>query len=662
METLGSSSTKQICTKCGAEYDAKHISINGRDQDLSGRLCYKCRELKDRERVAAIEAARSHQIDDTRSMWRSLCGIPDKYRTASFDSFDSQRPGNVGKVKTICQEYADGFPINYLQYKKQNGAYPSKILLSTDVWGIGKCVSGDSSIVCADGRLKTIQEINKWKAYDAISLSRNTLEPNKVDSFYSDGVKYCKRVTTRRGRYITATNEHPLLTPDGWKAIGNLSVGDSIAVVSNLPIFGNLKQDSYKITLMAYLIGEGGLTQSYPIFTTTDDFARTEVFMAVELMGCRLKLLRDSKPFGNIRKAPSYGIYAKNGQTSKGNHIKNWLIDLGLWGKSARNKVIPEEVFEYTEDSLRLFLSRLFECDGCLEAHYRKGKSEPTKRNPGGKKRQNQYSVSYSSASKNMIYQVSHLLLRFGITGYIRCQRVYKGVEYYEWSTHGKKNVYNFLSKIRFDGRLSEKANRLMKELVSYKEEQAPIIFDAIKSIEPQLAQPVFDLTIESTGNFVANDIIVHNTHLAASICHRVLDRWNGERTVCPVLFISEPDIYRRIQATFNYTQEEKHTRESEEQIMWGLLYTPLLILDDVGKEQRTDTRFVQRKMFEIINGRYNNQRPIVLTTNKSAKELELYLGNNTDQASFNRLVEMCVSTKEGFHKMTGESYRLINQ
>ena len=287
MKTLGSSSTQQICTTCGAEYQANYMHgvFQGPPFDMSGGHCPQCREVREREQEAKEDKLRLAEKDATREMWRNACGIPDLYQQATLHSFDTDRPGNVGRVRDDCLKYADGFPIDYLAYKKQGKAYPSLVLFSTDVWGIGK-------------------------------------------------------------------------------------------------------------------------------------------------------------------------------------------------------------------------------------------------------------------------------------------------------------------------------------------------------------------------------------THLACAIAHRILDRWNGERTGCPVLFISEPDIYRRIQATFDYSPQEKVQLESKEDIMRSLLYTPLLILDDVGKEARSDPRFIQRTMFEIIDGRNKNLRPIVLTTNKSAKDLELYLGSASDHASFERLWAMCGSPAKGFLKMTGESYR----
>ncbi len=145
-------------------------------------------------------------------------------------------------------------------------------------------------------------------------------------------------------------------------------------------------------------------------------------------------------------------------------------------------------------------------------------------------------------------------------------------------------------------------------------------------------------------------------THLACSIAHRILDRWQGEDMSCPVEFISEPDIYRRIQATYNYSPEEKYFRESEQDILNSLIWCRCLILDDLGKEKRTDPRFVQRILFSIIDGHYRNQRPMVITTNLSQEKLKLYLGGGAgDEASYDRLIEMC---NRKFIKVDGQSFR----
>lgn len=156
----------------------------------------------------------------------------------------------------------------------------------------------------------------------------------------------------------------------------------------------------------------------------------------------------------------------------------------------------------------------------------------------------------------------------------------------------------------------------------------------------------------------------VGKTHLASAIAHRILDRWTGSPTTCPVRFISEPELLLQITATYNFTQEEKQYRESESDILNRLIYVPLLIIDDVGKRKVADLRFVQRIHFSIIDGRYKRLKPVVLTANLDSEGLGRYLGGinpagpesyGEDEATLDRLIEM---SRGHFTKMDGESYR----
>lgn len=146
----------------------------------------------------------------------------------------------------------------------------------------------------------------------------------------------------------------------------------------------------------------------------------------------------------------------------------------------------------------------------------------------------------------------------------------------------------------------------------------------------------------------------VGKTHLACAIGHRILDRWGGEDISCPVLFVSEPDLYTRLQASYGFSGNGK--RESEADIIRQLTRVRLLILDDVGKRRVADPKFVQRIMFSIIDGRYREMLPMVITANLNPEGLETYLGGGQgDEASTDRLVEMC---SKAFWQIEGDSYR----
>ena len=145
----------------------------------------------------------------------------------------------------------------------------------------------------------------------------------------------------------------------------------------------------------------------------------------------------------------------------------------------------------------------------------------------------------------------------------------------------------------------------------------------------------------------------VGKTHLSCAIANSILYRWTGEGNKgCPrVYFISESDLFRQIQATFSYSREESQTQESEGDIIKRLIYCDLLILDDVGKEKRSNPEFLQRTLFGLIDGRYKLQLPMILTANVDADGLKRHL----EGASLDRFFEM---TGGKAYCMNGESYR----
>ncbi|KKL06448.1 hypothetical protein LCGC14_2595950, partial [marine sediment metagenome] len=159
----------------------------------------------------------------------------------------------------------------------------------------------------------------------------------------------------------------------------------------------------------------------------------------------------------------------------------------------------------------------------------------------------------------------------------------------------------------------------------------------------------------------------VGKTHLSCAIVHRVLDRWTGQRVMssygfevesnCPTIkWVSEPQLFSKIEASFNYTQEDKQILPNKDDIINELINCDLLILDDVGKEQRQDPRFIQRTLFAIINGRYDRDYPMLITANLKPSLLKKHLGaSGTDEASYDRFVEM---THNKSVQIDGTSYR----
>lgn len=98
-------------------------------------------------------------------------------------------------------------------------------------------------------------------------------------------------------------------------------------------------------------------------------------------------------------------------------------------------------------------------------------------------------------------------------------------------------------------------------------------------------------------------------THLAAAIANMAVDLG------VPALFITVPDLLDALR--FSYQDPESTFEERFEEIRQA----GLLVLDDFGTQNATS--WAQEKLFQIINFRYINRLPLVVTTNISLQEME---------------------------------------
>lgn len=98
-----------------------------------------------------------------------------------------------------------------------------------------------------------------------------------------------------------------------------------------------------------------------------------------------------------------------------------------------------------------------------------------------------------------------------------------------------------------------------------------------------------------------------------------------------PVICVGINSILQRIQSTYN-----SYGREGESNIIRSFTNADLLIIDDLGVEQKTEWSVT--RIYNIIDSRYRNGLPTIITTNLSLNELEEKYGKRT----YDRLIEMC--------------------
>lgn len=101
--------------------------------------------------------------------------------------------------------------------------YPSTLLTRTVT---GRCLIADSMVTTEVG-LIPIQDIPV-----GLKVLTHTGELKEVTASNCNGIKKVFKVTTKSGKQITATENHPFLTPDGWKPLKDLTLEDSLYVLS----------------------------------------------------------------------------------------------------------------------------------------------------------------------------------------------------------------------------------------------------------------------------------------------------------------------------------------------------------------------------------------------------------------------------------------------
>ena len=145
-------------------------------------------------------------------------------------------------------------------------------------------------------------------------------------------------------------------------------------------------------------------------------------------------------------------------------------------------------------------------------------------------------------------------------------------------------------------------------------------------------------------GLFITGTYGVGKTYLASCIANELIKNKNT------VIFGTLIQLLDLIKDTY------KDNEISDKEYLNLYSSVDLLIIDDLGKEKPTD--WVLEKLFLIVNNRYNNYLPIVITTNYNRNQLRERLCINKNYSMvdsiISRLYEMCggIEIKDKDHRM----------
>lgn len=122
---------------------------------------------------------------------------------------------------------------------------------------------------------------------------------------------------------------------------------------------------------------------------------------------------------------------------------------------------------------------------------------------------------------------------------------------------------------------------------------------------------------------FLSGPCGVGKTHLAVAIARYAID-WHR----MSVYFAVVPDLLDHLRSTF-----DPKSGSAYDERFATIRNAPLLVLDDLGTENATP--WAKEKLYQIINHRYSEQMPTVVTTN-----VDLSIKGKIDERIYSRIMD----------------------
>jgi replicative DNA helicase len=444
---------------------------------------------------------------------------------------------------------------------------PDKRPILSDLRESG-CLAGDTPIYLPDsGTYVPIKDLVGKSDFRVLALDQGwwRMEAKTVTNAFATGRKPVFKLSTNLGRSIRATANHKFLTMEGWRRLDELTPGDRIALPRILqgPVEDTMSPD--ELGLLGHLIGDGCTLPTHAIQYTTKDpiLAEEVVRLATAVFGDEVRpRIHPERTWIQVYFPPTRHL--THGVRSP---VRVWLEELGAFGLRSFEKRVPAKVFNQSMPGIAVFLRHLWSTDGCVHlshgiSHYanvyyassseglardvqslllRLGITARLSKHSQGDKGRDQFHVWINGqedilrflavvgalGSDKTVHKVAIVeylagtsaktnrdvipasawrmyalpaMAAAGITG----REMAAGIG----SAYSGTGIYKQnLSRARA-GRLARAVRSDDLELLSISD----VYWDLISAISPDGEDEVFDLTVEDLHNFVAGNVISHNS------------------------------------------------------------------------------------------------------------------------------------------------------
>jgi len=459
----------------------------------------------------------------------------------------------------------------------------SHAMLISGKRGSGKCLHEDTLITLDDGDVIPIKDLenNKQKVF-GLDGKLKIKELRKTE-FFKRKVNKLIHLKLRSGKEIKLTPEHPLLTIKGWIPAEELNIKSRIATPRIIPSFGESMIEEYKVKLLAYLIAEDHL-KKVVLFSNSDKKIVKEFEECIKRLDPKLMIVEDKKyDYRIVEKGYrtkcidcSQIKRDKDGNFIKGSKIKckkrsirEFIEKEKLFGLKSKERFIPKTITQLPKEKLALFLNRLFSCDGSI--YYKNGwqisyssASEKLIRQVQHlllrfnilsrlRNKKTKYNEKYFNSFELEINgkNVVDFIKRIGFYGekelkQEKClkesitiirnpnydtipKEVWEVYRPDNWAEAGREIGYSIPKGLRSSINYAPSRQKLMQISRIDQDEKiltiatSDIFWDEIIRIEELKGEfTVYDITVPEMHNFIANDIIVHNSYTLATIAEGI--------------------------------------------------------------------------------------------------------------------------------------------
>jgi replicative DNA helicase len=566
-EAGGKHYVSELAAKVPAAGNAKHYAeivqqnsllrrLLGAGQEIQGWVNERDgepRELTERAEKLLFDVAHKEQASDFRLLSEIL-----------HDEIDRLEKLSTGEIEMT------GTPSGFRDVDAITGGFqPGNLIIVAARPAMGKCLTAQSLIYdpCTGTRRRMEDLFQARKRGEDVWVA--SLAPDlkvrkaKAAAVAANGKKRVYKLTTRLGRELEATANHPVLTSSGWEELGDISKGARIAVPRQLPKPENPELlPDHEIVLIGALIADGALSQRTPRFCFGEGSRVLPVVEeAVHAYGLQIHV-----------SGPGNGLISA-GRGARSNPVTEMLKRHGLMGLRSAEKFVPDAIFGLGDEQLARFLGVMYACDGHVYCSDRLAQ------------------IGYTTISKRLAHDIQHLLLRLGIVATIRTLKrpVYEGTGKVarEVRITSQESLRRFCELVAVPGKKAAQARVLARldtaprstntdtlpveiwdDVLLAKGDQiwaavseltgrprnhnwhvgkrAPsrglvaelatatasptleelcdsdIWWDEVESVEYVGEEETYDLDVPGLRNFVADDVIVHNSALVANIAENV--------------------------------------------------------------------------------------------------------------------------------------------